>query len=88
MANRDRRLAPRLGVARDALRYINGQRRQVSGVPCCPLKDPCKKLAPLTSCAFLRAKSQVSADNADADKLVAGRGDARFVLAVRARCQK
>ena len=26
--------------------------------------------------------------NADADKLVGGRGDARFVLAVRARCHR
>ena len=51
-------------------------------------KEPCKNLAPLMSCAILRARPQVSADNADADKVVEGRGDARFVLAVRARYQK
>ena len=51
-------------------------------------KERRKNLALLTSCATLRAAQVESRHNADADKVVAGRGDARFVLAVRARCQK
>ena len=51
-------------------------------------KERRKNLALLTSCATLRAAGLESRHNADADKVVAGRGDAHFVLAVRARCQK
>ena len=72
-------------MAWHALRFINGQRSQ-TGAPCCPLKEPCKNLALLTSCATLHAAQVESRHNADADKLVKGRGDARFVLVVRARC--
>ena len=42
--------------------------------------------AACAACGAPSAESQVSADNADVDKLVEGRGGARFVLAVRARC--
>ena len=47
-------------------------------------KERRKNLAPLTSCAFLRADAGERLHNADAEKLVEGRGDARFVLDVRA----
>ena len=52
------------------------------------LKERRKKIAPLTSCAFLRAAPQVRLHIADADKLEEGCGDARFVLAVRAQCHR
>ena len=51
----------------------------------CWLKVPCEKLEPLKNAARIRLRSQVSLNDTDAARLVAGRGDARFVLAVRAR---
>ena len=73
---------------RSDLRFINRDRRTVSPGPDTRQKERRKKIAPLTSCAFLRAAPQVRLHIADADKLEEGRGDARFVLAVRARCHK
>ena len=49
-----------------------------------PLEVPCKKIAPLTSCAFLRDAGLVRLHKADVDKLLEGRADALIVLAVRA----
>ena len=46
-----------------------------------PLKTPCEKLAPLKNAACIRRAQETSAHNTDATKLVAGRGDALFVLA-------
>ena len=51
-------------------------------------KERRKNIALLTSCAFLRSDAGERRHNTDVDKLVEGRGDARFVLAVRARCRR
>lgn len=46
-----------------------------------PLKVPCKSVAPLMNCAFLRRAQEASAHNTDAEMMEDERGDAFFVLA-------
>ena len=67
------------------VRYPHAQPGPEEGQSRSPLKVPCKKLEPLKNAARIRLRSQVSLNDTDAARLVAGRGDARFVLAVCAR---
>ena len=53
-----------------------------------PLKVPCKSVAPLMNCAFLRRAQEASAHNTDAVMMEVERGDALFMLAGLAWCPR
>ena len=68
--------------------FPHAQRELQEGALQFPLKVPCKKLEPLKNAACIRFAPQVSLNDTDDAKLVAGRGDGLFACAARHLHQK